>query len=208
MPFSTPKTEIYLLQSQEPRNEFTGHFFKWRLRSIGKFWIQNYFCAIPVGWDFCKTKLCSETSKFIFILTHNGPESPEMNSSCPGRPLTRPDWSWKPKIYWKAFSYPKWTTSFQFVFISINFQITTFLRNNILFCKYLSCLKVHIKWFYSSDKKKATEIYHFRPQKFWFICCKNIFYNEIPFGDLILLELAQKLQSSLLRNKITWQGGK
>ena len=54
-------------------------------------------------------------------------------------------------------------------------------------------------------KKSNSEICHFRPQKLRFICCKNIFYNEIPLSDLILLDLAQKLQLSLLGIKITWQ---
>ena len=57
----------------------------------------------------------------------------------------------------------------------------------------------------AAKKKSNSEICNFRPQKLRFFGCKKFFYNEIPFSDLILLDLAQKLQSPMLRNKITWQ---
>ena len=46
-------------------------------------------------WLSLATKWCSETNEFMFILTWNGIESHEETSSCPGRPMTHPDWSWQ-----------------------------------------------------------------------------------------------------------------
>ena len=47
-------------------------FFKWKLRSIHKFWTQNHSWGISRGWDTCETKKfswlgnCDKNSNYLF----------------------------------------------------------------------------------------------------------------------------------------------
>ena len=46
----------FLLNISPTKYRFSIFFFSWKLRSIGKFWMHNHFCAIFEGWHIYKTK--------------------------------------------------------------------------------------------------------------------------------------------------------
>ena len=98
LPTGRPKKNYYFtfcLIFQEPNNKITNSFFLLKTEIHTHILNTKPFLYDTRGLRCLRYKMGFLTHKFINKMTHNGPDSLKVTSSCPDQPLTDTDWPWQ-----------------------------------------------------------------------------------------------------------------
>ena len=93
-----PKKNYYFtfcLIFQEPNNKITNRFFLLKTEIHTHILNTKPFLYDSRGLRCLRYKMGFLTHKFINKMTHNGPNSLKVTSSCPDQPLTDTAWPWQ-----------------------------------------------------------------------------------------------------------------
>ena len=93
-----PKKNYYFtfcLIFQTPNNKTTNRFFFLKTEIHTQILNTKPFLYDIRGLRCLRYKMGFLTHKFINKMTHNGPDSLKVTSSCPDQPLTDTDWPWQ-----------------------------------------------------------------------------------------------------------------
>ena len=85
----------FCLIFQEPNNKITNSFFLLKTEIHTHILNTKPFLYDSRGLRCLRYKMGFLTHKFINKMTHDGPDSLKVTSSCPDQPLTDTDWPWQ-----------------------------------------------------------------------------------------------------------------